>query len=213
MFIQPEQIRAARALLDWSQQDLADAASVSKDTVKNYELSNNKPNTQTLTRIVGALEVAGIEFLSDGIRNVKREIQVFEGTQGLKQMFDLVYEACLKDTELAIRVANAEEDLFIKWMGEHDEPHRARMSKLGPRYIRALVKEGAKNMIASAYAQYKSLDKDQFGKISIYIFGGKTALIEMTTEICKVTLVHNPTLSDTMSKFFDLVWISAQDIT
>ncbi len=212
MFIQPEQIRAARAMLDWSQQDLADASGVSKDTVKNYELSHNKPNTQTLSRIVSTLELSGIEFIGDGIRLNRKEIQMLEGKQGLKSFFDLVYEACVKNPALTIKVANADERLFVHWMGEHDLPHRSRMAELGPRQIQALVKEGAPDIVGSDYAQYKSLDKDKFGQIGIYIFGERTGLMQMTDTECKITLIDNPLLSETMSKFFDLVWLSAKPL-
>lgn len=212
MFILPEQIRAARAMLDWSQQDLADAAGVSKDTVKNYELSLNKPNSQTMFRIVSTLETAGIEFIGDGVMKKKKEILVLEGTQGIKTFFDLVYEACLKDPDLTIQVANAEERLFVRWMGDNDLPHRTRMGQLGPRQIRALVKEGSTDIVGSDYAQYKTLDKDHFGQIGIYIFGKRTGLMQMDDIDCKITLIENPLLSETMSKFFALVWKNAKEI-
>ena len=37
MTVNPSQVSAARALLDWKQGDLADAARVSRPTVSNYE--------------------------------------------------------------------------------------------------------------------------------------------------------------------------------
>jgi transcriptional regulator with XRE-family HTH domain len=212
MFVQPEQIRAARAMLDWSQQRLADAAGVSKDTVKNYELSLNKPNSQTMERIIGTLELSGIEFIGDGVRREKREIQTLEGTQGIRAFFDLVYDACLKNPAAAIQVANVDEELFVKWMGENDAPHRERMRQLGPRQIQSLVRTGVARTVAGDYSQYKSLDINQFGRVIIYIFGERTALIEMTDMVCKITLIENPLLSETMSKFFNLAWETAKPL-
>lgn len=212
MFIQPDQIRAARAMLDWSQQDLADAAGVSKDTVKNYELSHNKPNTQTLSRIVSTLELAGIDFVSEGVRKQKKEIQILEGKQGIKSLLDLVYQACREDEHLTIQVANADEALFVQWMAEHDAPHRERMEQLGPRQIQSIVRDDVLRTVAGEYSQYKTLDRNQFGKVIIYIFGKHTALIEMSENNCKITLIENPLLGETMTRFFSVLWESAKPL-
>jgi transcriptional regulator with XRE-family HTH domain len=63
--ITPRQIRAARALLDWSQQDLADKAIVSLNAVTRLERSAVDPRVSTITAVQTALSRAGIEFLSE----------------------------------------------------------------------------------------------------------------------------------------------------
>jgi DNA-binding XRE family transcriptional regulator len=74
--IAPEQSRAARALLDWSQTDLAKAASVSKQTLVDFERGARTPYDRTLADIRSALESAGVEFIPEngggaGIRRRK----------------------------------------------------------------------------------------------------------------------------------------------
>ena len=59
----PEQCRAARAWLDWSQQDLAERASVGLSTVKEFEKGHRKPIANNLNAIRAALENAGIKLL------------------------------------------------------------------------------------------------------------------------------------------------------
>jgi transcriptional regulator with XRE-family HTH domain len=54
------QIRAARALLGWSQGDLADAAALSRPTVERAERTGVSDDTQMRIRL--ALEKAGVEF-------------------------------------------------------------------------------------------------------------------------------------------------------
>ncbi len=63
MTISPEQCRAARALLDWSQQDLAGRAKVARKTIADFELGQVKPYPRTLRDVVGAFESAGVAFL------------------------------------------------------------------------------------------------------------------------------------------------------
>ena len=60
-----EQIRAARAALKWTIDDLSNQAEVSVRTIKRIEAARGVPsaNTQTLEAIRTALEAAGIEFI------------------------------------------------------------------------------------------------------------------------------------------------------
>lgn len=62
----PKHVRAARALLAWSQQDLAKAASVAISTVADFERGQRKPVANNAEAIRGALEGAGIRFLPTG---------------------------------------------------------------------------------------------------------------------------------------------------
>lgn len=59
------QVKAARALLNWSQQDLADEANVSIATVKRLESDDGdlKGREETARKLRAALQAAGIEFL------------------------------------------------------------------------------------------------------------------------------------------------------
>lgn len=63
--ITAKQIRAARALLAWSQQDLATSANLSLAVVNNVEREAVDSRRSTLEKIQGAFEAAGVEFLSD----------------------------------------------------------------------------------------------------------------------------------------------------
>ncbi len=63
MSISSEQCRAARALLDWSQQDLASRAKVARKTIADFELGQVRPYARTLRDVVAALEDAGVAFL------------------------------------------------------------------------------------------------------------------------------------------------------
>jgi transcriptional regulator with XRE-family HTH domain len=62
----PKHVRAARALLAWSQQDLAKAASVATSTVADFERGQRKPVANNAQAIREALETAGIRFLPTG---------------------------------------------------------------------------------------------------------------------------------------------------
>jgi DNA-binding XRE family transcriptional regulator len=59
------QCRAARALLEWTQDQLAEAASVSKKTLADFEAGKRTPYDRTLSDIQRALEGAGIQFIPE----------------------------------------------------------------------------------------------------------------------------------------------------
>jgi transcriptional regulator with XRE-family HTH domain len=60
--ISSAQLRAARAWLNWSQEELAKEAGVSKGAVNRFEQGTSLPHPVTLERLRKALETAGIEF-------------------------------------------------------------------------------------------------------------------------------------------------------
>ncbi len=63
------QCRGARAMLGMSQTELAGLASVSRQTVVDFERGARTPYPNNLNAIRGALEAAGVEFIeSDGGR-------------------------------------------------------------------------------------------------------------------------------------------------
>lgn len=62
----PKHIKAARALLAWSQQDLAKNASVATSTVADFERGHRTPVANNSQAIRSALETAGIRFLLTG---------------------------------------------------------------------------------------------------------------------------------------------------
>jgi predicted transcriptional regulator len=76
--ITPEQCRAGRGLLDWSQQELAKMAEVGVVTIRQVEAGTTEPRKATLTVIRQAFEKAGIEFIDEngggpGVRLRKRQ--------------------------------------------------------------------------------------------------------------------------------------------
>lgn len=62
-----EQVKAARALIRWSQADLAVACGVSLPTIKRLEASSGTMGgrSATVVAIREALEAAGVEFIPE----------------------------------------------------------------------------------------------------------------------------------------------------
>jgi len=64
--VPPAQIRAARALVGWTQADLAKASGVSEVAIKNLERQATDPRVSTINCIQEAFDAAGIIVLDAG---------------------------------------------------------------------------------------------------------------------------------------------------
>jgi transcriptional regulator with XRE-family HTH domain len=65
--ITSSQLRAARALLGWDQKQLAEFSGLSLPTIQRMESSDDlvRGNIDSLTKILSALEEAGVELIGE----------------------------------------------------------------------------------------------------------------------------------------------------
>jgi DNA-binding XRE family transcriptional regulator len=62
IIINYKQCKAARALLDWSQEDLSQKAEVAKATIGDFERGARNLRIETMQKVVGVFEDNGIRF-------------------------------------------------------------------------------------------------------------------------------------------------------
>jgi transcriptional regulator with XRE-family HTH domain len=75
MKIGGRQLAAARTLLGWSQDRLAEAADLSRQALLRWENDQTAPHEATIQRVVQVIEAAGVEFTNGdqpGVRFKKR---------------------------------------------------------------------------------------------------------------------------------------------
>lgn len=81
-----DQLKAARALLNWSQADLAKKSGYSLPTINNIERGQYEAHTTTMDDIIQTFEQAGVQFLDGpGVRidNTGFRIKSYEGADAL----------------------------------------------------------------------------------------------------------------------------------
>ena len=74
--ITPEQCRAARALIDITQRELAHLAKIGESTVRDFEAGRRDPLPENLMAMRDYLEQAGVEFVADGETSSKGGVGV-----------------------------------------------------------------------------------------------------------------------------------------
>ncbi len=203
-----EQIRAARALLDWSQSDLAERADLSQTGIARIENGTNKPNSSTLTKIESAFDKADVEFIAQsGVKKRTNEIRTLNGVEGFQEFMNDVYETA-RDQGGEISVYNVDEKNWIKWMGEENyKSHSKRMQDLGGHIkSKILVREGDTFFIATDFAEYRWFPENLFNEQSIYAYGKKLALINFTETDTSVMILNNAEFTQGFKVLFDIAW-------
>lgn len=72
--LSPAQCRAARGLLDWSQEQLAQASGLSRSTVRDFESGRHEPHRGSLALLLqtfaeqGVVLIAAVDGAGEGVR-------------------------------------------------------------------------------------------------------------------------------------------------
>jgi transcriptional regulator with XRE-family HTH domain len=128
--ISPMQSKVARTYLNWSQDDLAAAAEVSRSTVRSFE-SGFSPRRGSVAQMRKAFEKADIEFMEgDGVKRRTNKMIVYRGYDGRDQFYNDVLETT-KDQGGDILCAVKSQDLFLRACGVTDGGGFERLESLG----------------------------------------------------------------------------------
>lgn len=205
-----DQIRAARALLDWKQKDLAERVGVTTDMISKIEKGALNGSVDTLNAIVEAFDKAGLEFTNQGgVQQKKRDVVKLTGRPGLIEFFDDVYHT-LKANPSEIVTSGVDESKFSHWLGDFSKPHRERMAQLEDITFRCLICEGDYNFKASEYGQYRWTPKEYFVDSTFYAYGEKIAFVTISDDVT-VYIVNEPTVSLAYRGLFNVLWAISID--
>lgn len=211
------QIAAAMALSKMTQDQLATAAGVGRNTLNRTINDTAETKDETLASIRLALEARGIEFLENqGVRVKPHSLDTFEGREGFTKFYEVMHEH-LRTQGGDICVSGADEKLFAKYR-DNPEQHRTRMVELLKEQpnlkMRILVAEGDYNFTASNYATYRWQPKELFSPTAFYVFGDCLALISFTNDPAPlVILIKSAAFAEAYRHAFDLAWMSSKEPT
>jgi len=205
-----EQIRAARALLNWSQDELAAAAAISKPAIANLERGSAQPRTETLNAIQKALEDGGMEFLDNTgvrLRGEKLNVQVFEGKNAYFRLWDDMYET-LRHTGGTRLLYGIDERLFDKVAGAKNVVNM--MDKFHSHNIdsKVLVREGDTYFVEPV-SHYRWISNEMFSQIPYFIYSNKYAIF-LAEPSPRVVLIENTAIAESYRQQFLAIWNTAK---
>ena len=202
-----EQIRAARALLGWSQGELAERAGLSQTGIARIEGGTSQPNTATVVKIVNSFTGAGLEFIDGGVRMVKDRLVIFEGPDSVRQLQDDVYSVLRKSGGEVLLLGI---DELTPEEGEdynYTVSHIRRLQDAGASE-RILIRKGTSNFLAPR-SWYRWIPEKYFSPHTIYVYGTKVALL-LRAPHYRVLLLDNQYFSESLTAFFNFVWDQAE---
>lgn len=208
-----EQIRAARALLGWSQHDLAEKAGLSQTGIARIENGTNQPNSKTLQKINAAFEDASIEFLGEsGLRKKFGEVRTLRGPEGLRELVEDIYTSCKKivettgNNEEIVYLYNAKPENWHKWLGKDWwDMHARRMSSLGDKVQRIIAAEGNTYFISNSFSEHRWFPTELFNDQSIYAYADKLAFVSFG-ETVSISVLENREFCSAFRTLFNIAW-------
>lgn len=177
--ITPDQIRAARALKNWNQAELAERAGIATPSIANIELGKQKPSAQTLEKIHEAFLLGGIEFTKTGVAKKSTDERITVVTSE-----DLpgnnVYLSLLEDVYLTLKDAPADEkDVFFVGLVDQISPPPVnemmrKLRKTGIRFKNFICETD--DYIMGKLEEYRLIPKAEFVNTVRIIYGPKYAV-------------------------------------
>lgn len=204
MTITTAQIRGARAVLNWSQTDLADRTGISATSIGSIENGQSSPRANTLQTIQKTFEKAGIEFLgTTGIRLKTGEVQVYTGHAGLIDFYEDLYNT-VREVKGDILVSNVDERLFIKHLGPYARTHIDRMKNMEQIKYKILIREGDDFIPGESYAEYRWIPKELFASVPFYVYGDKLAIMLFDAQVTVILMDYASIANAYRIQFHDM---------
>lgn len=207
MSISTAQMRGARGLLNWSQQDLSQRTDISSTSIGSIENGISTPRENTMIAIRKAFEDAGIEFLpNDGIRKRSNEVKVFQGRTGFWEFYQDIHQV-LREQPGEVVVSNVDEREFEKWLGSENLKNHLDIIKQIPGITyKIMIKEGDHYFLGTPdFSEYRWMPKDLFASIPFYVYGDKLAILLFSDQPTVITLDY-PGVAEAYRSQFDAIW-------
>jgi transcriptional regulator with XRE-family HTH domain len=202
--ITPQQIKAARALLQWKQTTLAEHAGISLPSINNVERGIGSARLDTMQAIQMALENAGIEFLSGlgvRLREDVFDVHKYEGPDFIKKLNDDLF-SCMKGPEDEVVMCSINETMFPKHVP--DEMIRYFNHHKKTRFTEKILIRKDDNFLLASPDTYRWIAPELIGTIPYYVYKDRFAMIMW--EASRSIIIRNQSIAETFRKQFDFLW-------
>lgn len=202
--VNASQIRAARALLDWSQEDLAKATGLSIATIRKIESGHISPRDKTMQAIVDAMEQEKIEFTPPmGVRLKSNDIMMIESDDSYLELMEDIYRT-LKDRGGEVLLMYADNAITSEIQLQIQSRIRSRGIK-----FRFLVEEGD-TYLHYPIGEYRWMPRKFFDNSLHIVYANKVGML-MYKDMSygkeqKILLIDSAPLAKSMRNTFEFMW-------
>lgn len=192
------QLRAARGLLDWTRADLAKAANISPETIKNIEHGTFRPQEATTQTIIRAFAMHDVVFTEEeGVKRRRDTVTILNG--------DDCYLKTLEHAEMIMQ-GDVSEILFMyvdnALSSDAVIEVDLRLRKMGCKF-RSLIEEG-NSYILYPLTEYRCLPRRFFNNEVHVVYKDRVATLINKRE--QMVIIRNGNIADTMRKSFEFIW-------
>tara|TARA_Y100001001_G_scaffold145935_1_gene153015 strand:- start:544 stop:1173 length:630 start_codon:yes stop_codon:yes gene_type:complete len=201
------QCRAARGLLGWSQQELANHAGFSKTAINNFEAGLTSIKQSTEEAIRHSLEAHGIELTdNEGVRIREDRVRILRGDQTLIPLWKEILET-LSPTGGEVLILSVNE---TEGHANYGDKLFEYIEALKQNNIteRLLTKHGDRNFIAPK-EWYRWLPEDVYNYTTMtFVFGNKVAI--MLWKESMLLIIDSPEAAKAEKERFEILWEQAE---
>lgn len=206
-------VAAARAMLEWTREDLASASGMASETIKKLETRNGGASVRTVEAIEAAFRRQGVFLTRDGVAMPPQVILEYQGEAGLKTVIDMIYEHCVANPSDPVFVMNIRQPDYIAWAKSFLHENRQRMAQIeGMASMRILMHEDDAGTDTPAYYSPRYLEASRFGSLGHYCFGSVVVFVDFD-EDCHITVIKNEKMSRSFKLMFEEIWQHAKEKT
>lgn len=202
------QCRAARGLLDWTQQDLSEACGLSKTAINNFEKGHSDIKADSLRAIRMAFEAAGLEFLENGVKICIERAQILKGEGAFdKLLYDIIDSTQGSDNEVLITWPD---DNIKKAISETRLQEHLKQLKGFGSPIRVIAQKDAAQTLSSLGLHCRVLQKPGSEMMNA-IYGTKVAIELWNSAV--IVILRSEEGANAERLRFESLWSEAIDMT
>lgn len=218
------QLRAARGLLDWTRVDLAKAAGLSPETIKNIEHGSFRPQEDTREAIIRAFRNHDVEFTeNEGVCKRHEQVFRFGGKDGFRRFIDDVYIEAQKPSaarggDKPIYVSSVDDRLFMEHLGDYLQTHIKRMAELKNTTIYILIKDRLHSQTeeeinSPTYREFRKDPRQISGNVPFYVYGDKLAILILEeNKEPQIVVIASSAVARAYREQFLVLWQNAQSV-
>jgi transcriptional regulator with XRE-family HTH domain len=211
--ISARQVRAARALLGWSQGYLASVTGLSITTIGNHESGEMSPRHATMDIIRRCFEDSCIEFTDrDGVQSRDNAIKVYRGPDSYEKFFGDILKTVQAEGGEVVAVFQSSH-LLAQTCGTRNN----KMGFLEPIQNHAPIKCILPDVIETpnltSSFQFRTVMKQHIGASSYFVYGNKHAIIRVeSVSSCMFIVFDSFSAAHDYRVHFSALWDMAPPI-
>ncbi len=202
-----KQIRAARALLNWSREELAEQTGISVPALARAETGESQLRATSAEKIKSSLENAGIIFTDGhGVKMRTEIVRIFEGLEGIERFYNEIYNAAQTMTREFLQFGLRYRDIADFHSKEAVADYLKKMTALNKIIFRCISSEEERSMKKTDYTTYRYLSDDRFAGVPFYVFGDNLAIISLRSEGSQAIVISDAKVAEEYRHQFEVMW-------